>query len=255
MAFDIAVFFVVPLAVVLVVMVLAGRRARARSEDCDTDSVSFVGGVLNALFTVVLAFFVVFAWQTGADLEGHATAESDAVLDTYWQLDVVPQPDADRIRGLLSRYATEVADREWPALAEGRDTPEVTETIIALRSAVTALPVDADVVAEVRRLALQNLRTIDENHRARVDMATSEDPFTIALLVGTVLGAVLMVVFPLVFGMSTRPANIATMVMLAFTLSATLYVCWQLKSPLEGFFAATPDNFRAALEQMAASRT
>ncbi|MFC4857160.1 hypothetical protein [Actinophytocola glycyrrhizae] len=252
MAFDIAVFLVLPLAIVIVVTILAGRRARARSEDYDSDSVSFVGGVLNALFTVVLAFFVVFAWQTGADLDGHATTEADAVIDTYWQLAAVPQPDADRIRALLTRYATQVADREWPALTEGRDAPEVTETITELRSAVTALPVDAEIVAEARKQALQNIRTIDENHRARVEMATSDDAFTIALLIGTVVGAVLMLVFPLVFGMSTRPANIAVMALLALTLSATLYVCWQLMNPLEGFFGTTPDAFRSALDEMTA---
>lgn len=252
MAFDIAVFFVLPLAATIVVTILAGRRARARSEDYDTDSVSFVGGVLCAMFTVVLAFFVVFAWQTAADLDGHATAESDAVLDTYWQLAAVPQPDADRIRGLLSRYATQVADHEWPALADGRDIPGPTETIHDLRAAVTALPVDAGIVAEARKQALRNVRTIDENHRTRVDMATSNDAFTIALLIGTVTGAVLMLVFPLVFGMSTRPANVAAMALLALTLSTTLYVCWQLMNPLEGYFGATPDGFRSALADMAA---
>jgi hypothetical protein len=60
-----------------------------------------------------------------------------------------------------------------------------------------------------------------------------------------------MLAFPLVFGMSTRPANIAAMALLALTLSATLYVCWQLMNPLEGFFGATPDGFRSALEDMA----
>lgn len=250
MAFDIAVFFVVPLVLVVAVTVLAGRRERARSEDNDSDSASFIGGVLSAIFTVVLAFFVVFAWQTGADLDSHGTAESDAVLDTYWQMDVVPQPDADRVRGLLRQYATQVADREWRALADNRDDPEVADTLRELRAAVTSLPADADVVAEARKLSLQNIRAIEENHRARVDMATSTDPFTIALLVGTVIGGVLMLVFPLLFGLSTRPANIALMVVLTLSLSATMYVSWQLMNPLEGFFGATPDSFRTATEEM-----
>ncbi|MBB4912272.1 bestrophin-like domain [Actinophytocola algeriensis] len=252
MAFDIAVFFVLPLLLVIVVTVLAGRRARARSEEYDSDSVSFVGGVLCAMFTVVLAFFVVFAWQNGADLDSHATAESDAVLDTYWQMAVVPQPDADAVRTLLSQYARQVADREWPALTDGRDEPEVADTIVALRAAVTALPIDAEVVAEARKQALQNLRTIDEHHRARVAMATSTDAFTIALLVGTAFGAVLMIAFPLIFGLSRRPANLVLMVLLTVTLSATMYVSWQLMHPLEGFFGATPDVFRAALDEMTA---
>jgi hypothetical protein len=249
-ALDIAVFIILPVLLVLAVTVLAGRRARARSEDYDADSVGFIGGVLNALFTVVLAFFVVFAWQTGADLGGNATAESDALLDTYWQMEVVPAEDADRIRTLLRRYATEVADDEWPALANENTAPQVAETLADLRTGVTNLPVDADVVAEARKQSLQDIRTIDENHRARVDMATSTDPFTVALLVGTVLGAVLMVAFPLVFGMSTRPANVVMMVLLALSLGATLYVSWQLMNPLQGFFGTSPGAFLDALDEM-----
>ena len=252
-ALDIAVFFVAPLVLVLAVTVLAGRRARARGEDNDGDSASFIGGVLSAVFTVVLAFFVVFAWQTGADLDDHATVEADAVLDTYWQMDVVPQPDADRIRGLLRDYADRVADHEWQALAGKREDPEVARRIHELRAAVTGLPVDAEVVAEARNQSLQNIRAIDENHRARVGMATTTDAFTVALLVGTLVGAVLMLVFPLVFGLSTRPANITLMVLLTLSLSATLYVSWQLLNPLEGFFGTTPDAFRAALADMTAT--
>lgn len=250
MALDIAVFFVVPLVLVVAVTILAGRRERARSEDNDSDSASFIGGVLSAIFTVVLAFFVVFAWQTGADLDTHATAESDAVLDTYWQMAAVPQPDADRIRGLLRAYSSEVADQEWPALADEREAPRVTATLHALRAALTALPTDANVVAEARKLSLQNVRTIEENHRARVDMATSTDPFTLALLVGTVIGAVLMLLFPLLFGLSIRPANVTLMVVLTLSLGATMYVSWQLLNPLEGFFGATPDSFRTAIAEM-----
>jgi hypothetical protein len=107
--------------------------------------------------------------------------------------------------------------REHPvervATFHGRDEPDVADTIVALRSVVTALPVDAEVVAEARKTALQNLRTIDENHRARVDMATSTDAFTIALLIGTAIGAVPMTAFPLIFGLSGRPANLVMMVL------------------------------------------
>jgi hypothetical protein len=204
------------------------------------------------MFTVVLAFFVVFAWQNGADLDEHATVESDAVLDTYWQMAVVPQPDADTVRNLLNQYATQVADSEWPALADGRAEPEVARTIVALRSAVTALPVDAQIVAEARKQALQNLRALDESHRARVDMATSTDEFTIALLIGTAFASVLMLAFPLISGMSTRPANVVVMTLLTVTLGATMYVSWQLMHPLEGFFGVTPEVFRTALDEMAA---
>jgi hypothetical protein len=118
--------------------------------------------------------------------------------------------------GRVREHQVELANPhpvERVATFHGRDEPDVADTIVALRSVVTALPVDAEVVAEARKTALQNLRTIDENHRARVDMATSTDAFTIALLIGTAIGAVPMTAFPLIFGLSGRPANLVMMVL------------------------------------------
>jgi hypothetical protein len=188
----------------------------------------------------------VLADASGARLAATASSQPSPATRTA-------QSDAGTVRDLLNRYATQVTDDEWPALTDGRGAPEVGGTIGRLRTALTALPVDAEIVAEARKQALQDLRQIDESRRARVDMAASTDAFTIALLIGTVFGAVLVIAFPLIFGLSRRPADIVVMALLAVTLGATMYVSWQLMHPLEGFFGATPEAFRSALDEMAAA--
>ena len=241
------------LAVVLLTLCVAGftvlsaRRKAAASGDADSDSQSFVGGVLNALFTVVLAFYIVFAWQNGDDIDKSSQQEANALTDTYWQASIAPAPHSTAIQSLTARYASRVADHEWSALDRGDTDPEVDRLLNSLRSEVLALPVDNEAIKSSREQSLQNIRQIDEGHRKRVDIATDDQNFNIVLLAASFLGAALMIAFPLLIGLSMRPANVAAMVLLTLTLGFTAYMSVELLHPLHGPFAVDPDPFRTAL--------
>jgi hypothetical protein len=249
--FDILTTIVLPtLFVILAAVVLGRRRAGVGSGEFDSDSVSFAGGVLSALFTVVLAFYIVFAWQTGADIENSAGAESDALIDAYWQADAGPEPTRTAVHGLLREYAATVADREWALLDTGDTDDRIPEIIRELRAAFTALPAGDTGIDLAREQGLRDVRQVDEGHRTRVDLATGDDVFNEVLLGGTVLGAALMIVFPLLVGMSARPANIAVMALLTITISGTVYLSIQLLHPLDGPLGIGPDAFLTALTEM-----
>ncbi|QUH06159.1 DUF4239 domain-containing protein [Saccharopolyspora erythraea] len=241
---------VLPALLVAGLLVLDKRRKRAGAarSDSDSDSLSFVGGVLNALFTVVLAFYIVFAWQDGDDVEKASTTEANALTDTYWQVSSAPEPAASTIRSLAARYATRVAEHEWAALDQGRTDPEVDAVLASMRAEVIDLPADTEQQKSAREQALQNIRVIDENHRERVEQATDGQVFNTVLLVASIIGALIMVAFPLLIGISPTAANIATMVLLTLTLGFTIFVSLQLMHPLHGPFGVEPGPFRTALE-------
>lgn len=251
MLFDVVTIIVLPTLLVIVAAVVLGRRRRdVATGEFDSDSVSFTGGVLSALYTVVLAFYIVFAWQLGADIESSAGQEADALIDAHWQAEVVPEPARGAIQVLLREYATAVVEREWELHAAGEVDDRVPEIVRALRTEFSALPVADPATDVARELGLRDVREIDEGHRARVDLAVGGDPFTTMLLAGTVLGSALMIAFPLLAGLSARPANVAVMGLLTFTVSGTLYLAVQLTHPLSGLFAIDPDVFLEALAEM-----
>jgi hypothetical protein len=80
---DLTFTVLVPTLLVVLVAILRGRRKAVSSGEFDSDSVSFAGGVISALFTVVLAFYVVFAWQLGADIDSSTTAP--AALSSFFR--------------------------------------------------------------------------------------------------------------------------------------------------------------------------
>jgi hypothetical protein len=248
--FDILTTIIVPVLLVVVAGVALGRRKSVSAGDSDSDSVSFAGGVISALFTVVLAFYIVFAWQAGDDVATYSDTETDALVDAYWQAESMPEPDRSTVQDLLRSYAQRVVGTEWDLLAQGRADPEPAAIIRTIRADFAALPADDNVMQSTRDNGLADVRAIDESHRARVDLATQSDPFNTVLLVGTLVGAALMIAFPLLVGMSARPANIAVLAMLTFTIGATVTIAIQLTHPLDGPFGADPDAFREALVQM-----
>lgn len=227
---------------------LSARRRTVAAGESDSDSQSFVGGVLNALFTVVLAFYIVFAWQNGDDIDKAAQQEVNALSDAYWQATAAPVAQAESLRSLAQQYARRVADHEWSALDQGRTDAETDRLIAELRTEAIALPADTEVLTSAREQLLADVRQVDEGHRERVDVATDDQSFTIVLLAASILGAVLMIAFPLLMGLSTRPANVVSMVLLTLTLGFTIYLSVQLMYPLRGPFGVDADVFRVFLD-------
>ncbi|WP_243787940.1 DUF4239 domain-containing protein [Saccharopolyspora gloriosae] len=250
MIFLIFLVLVLITAGVAAVTLLSARREAVAAGDSDSDSQSFVGGVLNALFTVLLAFYIVFAWQNGDDIDKAAQQEVNALNDAYWQVAAVPAEQAESIRSLTQQYAHRVAEHEWSALSQGQADAETGRLLVGLRAEAIALPADTEVLKSAREQVLADVRQIDEGHRERVDVATDDQSFNAVLLVGSVLGAVLMIVFPLLVGLSARPANVATMALLTLTLGLTIYLSVQLMQPLQGPFGVDPDSFRTFLEAL-----
>lgn len=110
-----------------------------------------------------------------------------------------------------------------------------------MRGAVLSVPANDPGVKSTREQGLQNIRRIDEAHRDRVDVATDDQNFNLVLLAGSALGAVLMIVFPLVVGLSMRPANVICMLLLTCVLGLTISLAVELLYPLHGPFSVDPE--------------
>lgn len=241
---------VVPTLLVVAGTLVLGRRDTTAGGDFDSDSVSFAGGVVSALFTVVLAFYIVFAWQTGADVDSDATAEADALIAVGRYTGSLPDPLAQRVHRMAEDYAGRVAEVEWAALSRGEPDDTTADLLDDLRTEFTALPVDGGLLESVREQGLRDLRAVDEHRRSRIDLATSDDAFTGVLLAATVIGAALTMAFPLLVGVSARPANVAVMALVSVVLGTVVLLAMQLQTPLSGPFGTGPWAFQDALAEL-----
>jgi hypothetical protein len=232
-----------------IVTILAGRRRRAREGTYNSEALGFVGGVLNALFIVVLAFYTVITWTAADSTEQHTESEASDLVEIYWQVVTAPEQSRTQVRALVTEYTKEVTDVEWPMLDRGEPDTKADDLLIALRSEITRLPTDSDENMSLRDSALDNVRNVADERRARVSEATSDSSLLTLLLVTTVIGAVLMVAFPLLIGFSADLRHIVSLAILAGLLAFAVYFSVELDQPLHGLIKVDPDAFRSALDE------
>jgi Protein of unknown function (DUF4239) len=237
------------MVVAAVLTVVAGRRDRARSGDSDSDALGFIGGVFNAMFIVVLAFYTVITW-TDADAagQGEATEASD-LIEIYWQSTAVAEPERGHVRALIREYTEEVVEREWPALGRGESDPKAEDLLVTLRAELIGLPATTDEAAAAREQTLQSIRSVADARRDLIAQGEGGGDLLALLLIGTVLGAVIMIGFPLLIGFSAGFRHITSIVLLAALLGFAVYFAIELDQPFGGLIKVEPDSLRAALAE------
>lgn len=247
-----AVLIVAASVAVTVVACLAfGRsRAHAQADDRDADSRGFLGAVISGLFIVALAFYMVIVWEENGAAEDNAAREAAAVADAYWQTAVMPQPQRDHIRELLVSYPKLVASSEWPLLADGESDSGTTATLNSLREEVLSLPSTPDQVKSARERALERLREITDLRRDRLDQAGGLDHTGRFMLIGTLVGAVGMVVFPLLIGFTARLRHVLQMGVMAGVLAVVCVLCLGMTHPFSGVLRVQPEAFTSVVDEL-----
>ncbi|MDX8048538.1 hypothetical protein SK571_04030 [Lentzea sp. BCCO 10_0798] len=193
---------------------------------------------------MVLAFYVVIVWEEAGTAEDHASSEAAALADTYWNLGVVPEPQRERLRGLVRDYTTEVIEREWPLLAEGEGDARAEELLFSLRSGITQLPVTPDLVKTARDRSIERLREITDLRRQRVDQAGGLSPTGELTFYGTLGGALAVLAFPLLIGFSASIRHVVLISLMAGVLGFTCYVVSDITQPFRGWIKVEPIAFR-----------
>jgi Protein of unknown function (DUF4239) len=232
-----------------IVMIFLGRRKRAKDGEHNGEALGFVGGVLNALFIVVLAFYTVITWTEADATEQYATAEASSLTEIYWQVASVPDVPRDQVRALVKEYTGQVANSEWAMMDERGSDPKADDLLVALRSEITRITPETDAVAQARDAALQNVRTVADQRRSRIDQATGDTSMLSLLLVGTIIGGIAMVGFPLLVGFSANLRNVASLAGLAGILAFTVYFAVELDEPFRGMIQVDPGSFQTALAE------
>jgi hypothetical protein len=246
------VIVVASVVVTIAACLLFGRsRAHDQADDRDADSRGFLGAVISGLFIVALAFYTVIVWEDNGTAEDNAAREAAAVADAYWQTGVMPQPQRDHIRSLLVEYPKLVADKEWPKLAQGEADERTTETVNSLHTEILSLPSTPDQVKSARERALERLREITDLRRDRLDQAGGLDNMGKLTLIATMVGAIGMIVFPLLIGFTARPRHVVQMSVTAAVLAFVCAMCLTMTHPFSGVLRVQPEAFTSVTEELA----
>jgi hypothetical protein len=116
-------------------MLLTRRWVRAHWAD-SREVVSYFFAGVGTIYAVLLAMIAVAAWENYSQMDELVTREASEALNVFRDMEGMPRPLRDRVRGLLLEYARVVIEEEWPEMNQGSPTQASNRVMDELLSAV-----------------------------------------------------------------------------------------------------------------------
>jgi hypothetical protein len=228
-------------------MLLTRRWVRARWGD-SREIVSYFFAGIGTIYAVLLAMIAVAAWQNYSDMGELVTQEASEALNIFRDVEGLPRPFRDKVRGLLLDYVRVVIDEEWPEMRRGRRTEASNRVIEALMSEIVrhkpTEPGDVVVYQEVfqttnRLLAQRRKRLMS------VELGLLPELWMVVLVGGLLnIGLSLLV--------TTKDVRLDVILTTAFSLmiGIMVFLIFALDHPFWGEVSVRPDPFEFAQATM-----
>jgi hypothetical protein len=239
--------------IVTAILAVALRRWRQREGLASNNEVAgqvftVVGGV-----NVVIAAFVLISLFDGMDTADKTTYdEANALVAVQWAGNSLAAADRARIQTLTRSYATEVSEREWPAMRSGREVGSEGWTVLAeLQRTVEQAKTTSERQEDRRVEAANQVWNVYQARQLRLTSSGSGVSAVVwfAILIGSVMSVALM----FMFGGPGLYSYAFIVSMLSGAIGLLLFAIYQLQNPFSGGADVGPDAFLSALARLSDS--
>lgn len=216
------------------------------------DIASYFFLMIGTLYAVLIAFAIFVVWTQFQDAGTNLEREVNAVGDLSRMSAGLPEPQHTTIRNAILEYVHAVVDDEFPAMAEGRDSPRTWAAVQKLMDAYTNASIsstkDQIYVAE----SLKHLNDLSNYRRIRLFTSRGTVPTLLwYLLFG---GGIVLIAFTYFFGHESIAWQAAMTAALAGTLSFSLFLIVAYNGPFDGTTRVTPATYQVELQHMEEGR-
>lgn len=246
---------------VVLVMVLVGLGATAlvdRLADPETlerhnDVAGFVFATLGVIYGVMMALVALEVWESYATADEALAGESALAYALYRDLSGYPDPvQAAPALDALEQFVVSVVERDFPAMraqqwasareidAETRARFEQLWTTVSSINPTT--PQEQHIYDDIR----EDVTRIGEERVLRIGRAEEDLPEVVWR--AAVLGGIIVVAFPALFGTPNRRAKYLMVAANAVMVSLVLMVVIHLNHPFSGPVAIAPDGYEDLID-------
>jgi Protein of unknown function (DUF4239) len=155
--------------------VLMRRRIGLERLISNNDIAGFKFATVGVIYAVLLAFAVIVVWGKFNDAETAVVQEAGASA-TIYRLTTGPDPEAVATRAALGNYLRLAIDRDWPLMAKGKESREVTQALNALYAAALRLMENGSRPPAIFVEMFKQLDAITQARRTRLHLATGNVP-------------------------------------------------------------------------------
>ena len=205
------------------------------------DVAGFIYGVIGVVYAVLIGFTAIIVWEQFRNAQRGVEREANALADLYRAAHVFPPEVRDQVELRVRAYTRLVTEKEWPAMAQGRSSPETWDEYDRLwRTYHEFEPQNEHQYAWYT----ESIRRMNELGDARRDRLLSVHS-AVPSVIWTVLicGGAVTIGFSFLFG---APYAIAQALMtggLALTIGVVLLSILALEQPFAGITRIEPRAF------------
>jgi hypothetical protein len=229
---------------------LARRFGWAEGRSDNNDLAGQVFTIVAGLHAVLIAFVLISQFDSVSVVRESTYQEADSLVAVTWATDTLGESTKDTMRQLVAAYNTTVVDQEWPRMVDGGPIPATGwSQLEQMRQAVAQVQVTDSWQTDRKTEASNQLWQVYQAREARMTAATSGGVNGVVWF-ALILGAVISIMLPNLFGGPAIGARIVIVSTLAGTIAMLLFAIYQLQNPFDGGARVGPDAFASALERL-----
>ena len=217
----------------------------------NNDAAGQVFTIVGGLHAVLIAFVLISLFDAVGAARDGSYSEADGLVAATWSAQALPGDTGEQVRKLAIAYATTVQQQEWPRLI--RDDDQIPSTgwtqLDQMRRAVAAAPAGDDWETDRKNTASDQLWQVYQARQTRLTGAQT-DGVGAVMWFALILGSVISVLLPNLFGGTRMAAHLVIVSTLAGTIVLLLYAIFQLQNPYAGGANVHPDAFSAAISRL-----
>ena len=206
----------------------------------------FKFATVGVIFAVIVAFAVIVVWEKFAEAQSSVAQEAGASA-TLYRLAAGHDPKMKSTREALSNYLRLAIEKDWPAMAAGKNSSDVTEALSALYASVTRLG-----EGDTRQTALlieifKQLDEITHARRSRIHLAGGVVPTVVWIVVFA--ASTLTVAFAFFFGTQNIRAQTLMTAFLSLLTFTSVFAIVEINYPFTGPSYVTSHALSEVLEE------
>jgi hypothetical protein len=231
----------------LTILVLIRRFIHYQTRQRHNDVAGFIFAVVGVIYGVMLAFVAIMVWEQYDKAMGNALKEASETLAMYQDLNLYPNRDqANRGREALLAFVHSVIEDEYPAMARTKRSPATDQAINNLWSAAKTIKPQNLHEQSLYNVILRDLNSLAKLRAERLAVMESNLPGIVWFAL--IIGAVITLIFAVLFGAEKFPLHIVLTCLLAVLIATTMFVILELDNPFITGLAARPTGYMAVLE-------
>lgn len=208
--------------------------------------------MIGTLYAVLIAFAIFVVWTQFQDAGANLEHEVNAVADLSRMSAGLPEPQRTMIHNAVLDYMHAVLDDEFPAMAEGRDSPRTVAAIQKLMDVYSSATVSNAKDQLFMAESLKHLNDLANFRRIRLFTSRGTVPQLLwYLLFG---GGAVLIAFTYFFGHESILWQAAMTAALTGTLSFSLYLIVAYNGPYDGTTRISPAPYRVELQLLEPQR-